>query len=212
MSMFKKTLLSDMGNELLGEENDDLIRPPSLPKDTVKVDELDLKILEALMVNANVNYTNLSKLLDSNEKAVSRRIERLIKNGVIRNYTIDINWRKLGFEVEAIVGIKTGAGEFLSKDIRNFFETQPRIVKAIPTIGAYEYILHTISKNPLDYRSQIGGPLEPLTADSSTSIIAGPSNPVGYSSLLNLVKENNNYKEKTGLNAKKKKRGRRKSI
>jgi len=197
-----------MNHEYLEEANNLVGEPPAIKNEVLKVDELDLKILEALLTNANINYTDLAKLVGSNEKAVSRRIERLVKTGAIRNYTIDINWRKLGFEVEAIIGIKTGAGDYLTKEIRNFFDTQPRIIKAIPTIGTYEYILYAIARDALEYRAQVCVPLEPMTADCSTSLVAGASQPINYSPLLNLVKKNNNFKEKLSMTKKMKKRGR----
>ena len=70
----------------------------------VNVDENDLKILEILRKNARTPYTAIAKELKISEAAVRKRIEKLIKMGVIKRFTIDY---ELENEIRAIVMIKT---------------------------------------------------------------------------------------------------------
>lgn len=69
-----------------------------------KVDSNDLKILEMLKRNARTPYTVIAKELKISEAAVRKRIEKLIRIGVIKRFTIDY---ELENEIKAIVMIKS---------------------------------------------------------------------------------------------------------
>ncbi|AWR97370.1 winged helix-turn-helix transcriptional regulator [Acidianus sulfidivorans JP7] len=69
-----------------------------------KIDSNDLKILEALKRNARTPYTLIAKDLKISEAAVRKRIEKLIRLGIIKRFTIDY---ELENEIKAIVMIKS---------------------------------------------------------------------------------------------------------
>jgi DNA-binding Lrp family transcriptional regulator len=154
-----------------------------------KLDELDFKILEALLDNGRIKFKTLAKNLDTDERMISRRVDRLIEEGIIRKFSIDIDWPKLGFNLEAYVCTKTGIGEDLRKNLYEFFENHPRIVSVDSTIGAYEYIAHTISTDIQDFRTKIGMPLETLTAGLATSITSEHIKPTDYKPLLRIIRQ-----------------------
>jgi len=70
----------------------------------VDIDENDMKILEILRKNARTPYTSIAKELKVSEAAIRKRIERLIRIGVIKRFTIDY---ELENEIRAIVMVKT---------------------------------------------------------------------------------------------------------
>jgi DNA-binding Lrp family transcriptional regulator len=163
-------------------------------QDTIKLDELDFKILEALLDDGRVKFKDLARALNTDERMVSSRLDRLIENNVIRKFTIDVDWSIFGFNVEAYVGTRTGIGENLRKDLFDFFKSHPRIVSVFSTVGAYEYILHALGRDLQDFRSEVCNPLEPLTAGLSTSIISEQVKPTNYKPLLRLIAENSKAK------------------
>jgi Lrp/AsnC family transcriptional regulator of lysine biosynthesis len=63
-----------------------------------------MKILEILRKNARTPYTSIAKELKVSEAAIRKRIERLIRIGVIKRFTIDY---ELENEIRAIVMVKT---------------------------------------------------------------------------------------------------------
>ncbi|AWR94309.1 HTH-type transcriptional regulator LysM [Acidianus brierleyi] len=69
-----------------------------------KIDENDLKILDFLKKNARTPYTIIAKDLKVSEAAVRKRIEKLIRLGVIKRFTIEY---ELENEVKAIVMVKS---------------------------------------------------------------------------------------------------------
>jgi len=53
------------------------------------LDEVDLRIIKALERNARTPYTEIAKELGLTEGAVRKRVERLVKTGVIKGFTIE---------------------------------------------------------------------------------------------------------------------------
>ena len=64
---------------------------------TVTIDEIDLKILNEIAVNARVPFINLAKKFNCSSQAVNYRIKNLIKNNIIQAFRINIDYSKLGF-------------------------------------------------------------------------------------------------------------------
>jgi Lrp/AsnC family leucine-responsive transcriptional regulator len=162
-----------------------------------KLDSLDIKILETLLDEGRIKFKDLAKVLRIDERMVSRRVDRLVKGGIIRKFTLEIDWSKLGFGMQAYVCTRTAVGEVLRKQLFEFFNSHPRIVRADSTVGAYEYILYSIFRDLQDFRSRIGTPLEPLTAGISTSIISHPIKQLDYKPLLKVAAEIANIHEST---------------
>src|SRR6056297_836963 len=71
-----------------------------------KVDEVDKKILYLLLENARMSYVDIGKKVNLSRVAVKSRIDNLEENGIIENYTIDMNLRKVGREVAVFFDIE----------------------------------------------------------------------------------------------------------
>lgn len=66
--------------------------------ESVKVDKVDLKILELMSNNSRIEYRELSSKLKMSANAIKYRIKNMEKAGIIQGYTITIDVRKLGYE------------------------------------------------------------------------------------------------------------------
>jgi len=67
------------------------------------LDKIDLTIINILRKNARTPYTEIAKKLRLSEAAIRKRIDKLIKMGVIRRFTIDVS---LENEIKAIILVK----------------------------------------------------------------------------------------------------------
>jgi len=74
-----------------------------------KFDEIDMKILNELVEDANQSIPKLSKKINVNASVTYSRIKRLVKRGLIRKFTVDVNEDLLGYKVQAYVGINADA-------------------------------------------------------------------------------------------------------
>lgn len=75
------------------------------------LDKVDRQIVKALAANARVSLKDLSSEVKLSPPSVSERLHRLEDSGVIRSYTIDIDPRALGYQLQAIVRIRALPGK-----------------------------------------------------------------------------------------------------
>ncbi|MFH1455763.1 MAG: Lrp/AsnC family transcriptional regulator [archaeon] len=72
------------------------------------LDKLDKKILKALMENARYSYSAIAKMVGTKREVVTYRIKRLVENGVIEQFTMSLNWTKIGFKFMPHIFMKLG--------------------------------------------------------------------------------------------------------
>lgn len=69
------------------------------------MDENDHKIIAALQEGARTPLRKISKRVHMSESAVRKRVKRLERLGVIKNYTAVVNPSKMGYNTMAIIGL-----------------------------------------------------------------------------------------------------------
>ena len=69
------------------------------------MDKTDLKILSELSNDSSISIPKLSKKINVNTSVVYSRIKRLVKNKLIKKFTIDVNDKELGYTVKSLTGI-----------------------------------------------------------------------------------------------------------
>ena len=74
------------------------------------LDELDQKIIQLLIENARISYSDIGEEIEISRVAVKARIQALEKKGVIEEYTTIINPQKSAVVCHAILRLK----QFLS--------------------------------------------------------------------------------------------------
>ena len=55
----------------------------------MKMDVIDLKILEELKENSRISFNEISERVGKTEATVRRRVQKLVKEGTIKKFTID---------------------------------------------------------------------------------------------------------------------------
>ncbi|RLF99561.1 MAG: transcriptional regulator, partial [Thaumarchaeota archaeon] len=74
----------------------------------------DFELIKLLMKNSRTPYVKLGELLGVSETAIRKRIRKLEEDGVIRRYTIEVDPKKLGFKVNALIGLDTVSERFIA--------------------------------------------------------------------------------------------------
>ena len=123
----------------------------------MKMDETDIKIVEALIDDARMSLKDLAAHVGLSSPGVSERIRRLQERGVIRGFTVDIDPKVLGYSLQAIVRIRPLPGKLhivqqLIQEIPEFCECDKVTGEdcfvarlAIPSIDQLDGILDRIS-------------------------------------------------------------------
>ena len=78
--------------------------------------ELPQQLLRELLKDSKRSDRNLAKVLKVSQPTITRTRHRLEKNGMIQDYTIIPNFRKMGFEILALTFVKMRP-EILSPDV-----------------------------------------------------------------------------------------------
>ncbi len=91
------------------------------------LDDLDLRLLEALQRSARSTFAELGALVGLKPPAVHERVKRLEARGFIRGYTARLDARGLGFGLAAFVSAYTTA------DVS--YERFTAAVAALPEVG-----------------------------------------------------------------------------
>ncbi|MEN2974093.1 MAG: Lrp/AsnC family transcriptional regulator [Candidatus Caldarchaeales archaeon] len=69
-------------------------------------DEKDLEILKILQENGRASYSEIARKLGLSEAAVYTRIQKLIKQGIIKGFQAILDSEKIGLNLTAIIAIK----------------------------------------------------------------------------------------------------------
>jgi len=72
---------------------------------SMELNDIDKKILEVLLEDARISYTNLAKLIGISRVAVQARINNLVTEGVIERFTAVVNPDKVGIQVSVFFNI-----------------------------------------------------------------------------------------------------------
>jgi len=85
-----------------------------------KLDEIDLKIIETLRRNARTHLVDIARDLGISDSTVHFRLRRMLEQGVIRKYTIEVDEEKaLGRYICAFcfVNVKPGSLEEVARSL-----------------------------------------------------------------------------------------------
>ncbi|MHA2423352.1 MAG: Lrp/AsnC family transcriptional regulator [Candidatus Thorarchaeota archaeon] len=107
--------------------------------DTVdKPDDNDRTIIDILRKNARSSLRDIAKIVGMSPSSVRNRIERLVERGFVKRFTVDIDYRKMGYEIQVIVLITSRPGS--SEEIYRALQTFDEIFKVYWTSGPANFV------------------------------------------------------------------------
>ncbi|MHA2154353.1 MAG: Lrp/AsnC family transcriptional regulator [Candidatus Hodarchaeales archaeon] len=97
------------------------------PKGQIIIDDL----LNYLLQDSSKNWKELANLLNVSDTAVRKRVNNLKKEGIIKRFTIEIDPRKLGYELSSFIGFDVDAESYIQtieevkewSEVRSIFQT-----------------------------------------------------------------------------------------
>ena len=110
-----------------------------------RFDELDMKLLYELSMDANISVPNLSKKLGINASVLYSRIKRLVKKKLIKKFTVVIDDSLLGFGVKASVGINRDP-KFKEAIYKALMDT-PEVASISEVTGRFDMMIRVFAEN-----------------------------------------------------------------
>jgi len=62
------------------------------------IDNKIIKIIKILLNNSRISNTKIARLLNISETSVRKRIKKIIKIGIIKKFTVELNYNLLGYK------------------------------------------------------------------------------------------------------------------
>ncbi len=105
------------------------------------IDKKDLIILDELLKDGRTSYSDLAKKLKLSVPAVISRIEKLKTTGIIKKFTLKIDYKKISDGTPNIILVKCPKKS--AESLIEQFRGDPAIKKIFQVTGSYELVLIT---------------------------------------------------------------------
>jgi DNA-binding Lrp family transcriptional regulator len=110
------------------------------------MDSLDYGIIDQLRLNARAGYGDIGDIIGLSASAVKRRVDRLVSDGVIRGFTIQVDPAVDGLSTEAYVELFC-RGTVAPDELRRILSGIPDVVDAGTVTGSADAIVHMRSRD-----------------------------------------------------------------
>tara|TARA_B100002052_G_C15414946_1_gene390152 strand:- start:53 stop:517 length:465 start_codon:yes stop_codon:yes gene_type:complete len=110
------------------------------------LDEIDKKIINILKINARESASNIAESINLSIPATSDRIKKLEDSKIIKGYYAEIDSRKIGLNLSALITIISESSSNYGKIIK-FANQSDEIVECYATTGRGSHILIIETEN-----------------------------------------------------------------
>ena len=105
----------------------------------MKIDDRDIKILNHLLTDARQSSRQLAHRLGVSTVTMISRIKKLEESKIIRGYSVRLDHELLGYDITAIIEIKTTKGKML--EIENKIAKQDNVIAVYDITGDADTIV-----------------------------------------------------------------------
>ncbi|MFL2973889.1 MAG: Lrp/AsnC family transcriptional regulator [Candidatus Thalassarchaeaceae archaeon] len=112
------------------------------------MDETDRMIIEVLCDDARTSLRKISEKIGVSLGAVSNRVKKLEKNGIIKGYTVLLDADKIGWELTVVIGIRIQKGRLI--EIQEKIAKDHRVYAVYDVTGNYDSMIVAKASNRKD--------------------------------------------------------------
>ncbi len=108
------------------------------------MDNIDYKILKCLKENARLTASAISEEINLSVSAVIERIKKMETGGIIKGYTIEVDQKKLGNEMVAIMEVGLKHPKYYEEFV-SLIKQNDSIVACFYMTGDFDFILKIVT-------------------------------------------------------------------
>ncbi|TFD94395.1 Lrp/AsnC family transcriptional regulator [Jeotgalibacillus sp. R-1-5s-1] len=105
----------------------------------MKIDSIDKKILDELSNHSRLSMSELGRRVNLSSPSVTERVRQMESFGIIKKYTLEVDFSKLGYPVQCIIEATVKNGDYQA--FRNYIETLPNVEFCYRIAGQACYML-----------------------------------------------------------------------
>ncbi|MFM1933321.1 MAG: hypothetical protein RL360_201 [Bacteroidota bacterium] len=132
-----------------------------------ELDPLDYKILEILVKDANLPYTEIGTRLDVSGGTVHVRMKKMESMGIVKGAQLLIDYSKIGWDISAFLGIYLDKSS-LYEDVAKQLEQIPEVVNIHYTTGIYSIFAKIICRDTQHLREVLHDKIQRVTGIQRT--------------------------------------------
>lgn len=117
--------------------------------DSLRLDDVDRKILAALLDDGRETYEQLGKRVSLSAPAAKRRVDRLRATGVIRGFKVVVDHTVVDPTIEAVIELFYAPGVQLDS-VRDSLRPHPEVVEAWSVTGDADCMVRVRVRDPVD--------------------------------------------------------------
>lgn len=111
------------------------------------IDQIDKKIINMLLNNARTSYSDMAKEVDLSSPSVIERVKKLENLGIIKSYTANINYKAIGYDILAFIGISLDSAQSISDFESTIKDFDEDLIECHHVTGDFTMIAKVITKN-----------------------------------------------------------------
>ncbi|MGD1843251.1 MAG: Lrp/AsnC ligand binding domain-containing protein [Thermonemataceae bacterium] len=126
-----------------------------------QIDNTDLKILDLLLKDATMPYTEVAERVFVSPGTIHVRMKKLRQLGIVKGSQILLDYQKLGWDVSAFIGIYLNQSSIYDTIVAQLNEI-PEIVSIHYTTGAYSIFLRILCRDTEHLREVLNDKIQRL--------------------------------------------------
>ncbi len=148
----------------------------------IENEDLDVKILRHLSKDGRKTKSYLAEKLKKSPNTIKAHIEGLNEENIIKNYGVQIDYEKLGYEIMAVIELTISKGKMI--DVEKQISDNPNIFAVYDITGTYDALVLARFKK----RSELSDLIKKI--NSNEFVIRTNTHLI-----LNVIKEESNFNE-----------------
>jgi DNA-binding Lrp family transcriptional regulator len=109
------------------------------------IDSKDEKILNVLLDDAKLSLRQLAKKVNLSVATVMNRVRRLESEGIIKKYTVALDYDKIGFDVPVLIDVRVAKGKLFQ--VEKKVAIHPNVVAVYDRTGTFDCTIVAKFKN-----------------------------------------------------------------
>lgn len=102
----------------------------------ITINDKDRAILNVLQLNSRLSYRQIAKKLGISVVTVMNRVKRLEDSGVIKNYSVVLDYDQLGFDLPVLIDVRVAKGKL--SIVEKKIAKHPSVVAVYDNTGHFD--------------------------------------------------------------------------
>lgn len=142
-----------------------------------QIDNLDRSILNELMKNARTAYAELAKMFNVSPGTIHVRVEKMKQAGIITGACVQIDPKKLGYDVCCFIGIILKSAKDYPAAVAKL-KSLDEVVEAYYTTGHYSIFIKVMTRSIDGLQQILINKIQTIEEIQSTETLISLQNPI----------------------------------